>query len=401
MNLLLITHEFTYHSFSGNGILARSIVKSLLQCNNDNIHITVWCCRPPSTTITTNPDTTHDETESNNNDTSHNNTHLHVPEITNEQYNRLYIISNELQSINGWYRLDRQCAYESFVYDQLNSSQQQKQLCHILQNIDTIGIIDWTGWYAYQSIPNHLRNNSTTKILYFNFRVYSSGIIDQTEHEWYDNMEYQPLNNANIIIALSNHDQKSLYNILNNKNNNQTTTITMKHNNNNENQHQQESISESSLLNDTTQSEKVIHILHPPLRGDIQQFVQRYLMSSNHVSINSTTTTSNNNEINNNNNNTDNNTCSNDADDDRDNIDNIDKDDTDTNNDIDHFLPNVISQNPLFQLYSRYDDYHNMIEHVNKNKIRKRKCLITCFVRISPEKNTIRFIHKSFNQSKI
>jgi hypothetical protein len=43
LHVLLVTYEFTFSPFSGNGILARSLVKSLLE---HGCRVTVWCCRP-------------------------------------------------------------------------------------------------------------------------------------------------------------------------------------------------------------------------------------------------------------------------------------------------------------------------------------------------------------------
>ena len=40
------THRFTYSPFSGNGILARSMVKALLRLG---CRVTVWCCKPAVT----------------------------------------------------------------------------------------------------------------------------------------------------------------------------------------------------------------------------------------------------------------------------------------------------------------------------------------------------------------
>ena len=220
--IVLVTYEFTYSPFSGNGILTRSIVKALLQLG---CHVTVWCCRPFFSPL-------HDDTPTNHHH------HLEVPEITLEQYERLTLIPLQLEAQHGWRKLDYQSAWEYFCYNNLDGSSQQL-LQHCISAADAVCAVDWTGAHALRSFHSSSSSSSSSRrcrppTVYFNFRVYSSGIRDQAKHTWLDHMEQQALKDADTVIALSEKDRVSL-----------------------------QSIAGKLALLDNT------HVLLPPLRGDM------------------------------------------------------------------------------------------------------------------------------------
>ena len=85
---------------------------------------------------------------------------------------------------------------------------------------------------AWKSASSHF--NSTTPILYLNFRLFSSAVADAKERAWYTEMETLALEQATFAVALSEKDKQSLCELLNNK-------------------------------------ELPIEVLLPPLRGDVKE----------------------------------------------------------------------------------------------------------------------------------
>jgi len=200
MHVFLITYEFTYSPFSGNGILARSIVKSLLLLG---CHLTVVCRRPSLM---------HSDGDGGTAEEQHNN-HLEIPELTDEQAKRLELISLPLSKNQSWKRLDRGSAWEDFTYESFVSSELGEDVTMAFDNADVTMAIDWTGAHAWRSFPS----DSQKPFLYLNFRVYKSGGIENdssTSSSWYDDMEKKALADADGIVALSTADQQSLLNLL-------------------------------------------------------------------------------------------------------------------------------------------------------------------------------------------
>ena len=179
--VMVVTYEFTYSPFSGNGILARSIVKSLL---NLGCQVTVWCCKPAL-------EHSHD-------------LHLAVPEISQEAQDRLALIPVQLQPQHGWRKVDDQSAWQYFCFGNLETSDQY-QLMRAMCEADAVCAVDWTGAYALRSVTD-----DHPPLVYLNFRVYSSGINDQAKQIWHDDMERQALDHASSVVALSECDRTSL-----------------------------------------------------------------------------------------------------------------------------------------------------------------------------------------------
>ena len=177
-----MTYEFTYSPFSGNGILARSIAKALLKLG---CQITVLCCRPC------------DELQSHN-------SHLTAEELSQEAANSLTVIPLQLAKSDGWFKLDDNSAWKRFVFDHIDT-EGQRSLESSLRAADAVVAVDWTGAYAYKSFPV-----KDKPLVYMNFRVYSSGVLDEERRRWFDDMERLAVENASIIVALSQLDKKNL-----------------------------------------------------------------------------------------------------------------------------------------------------------------------------------------------
>ena len=234
MHLVVISYEFTFSPFSGNGILSRSLVKSLLQLDPVQ-KVTVLCCRPYNVTcglsIATATTTT----------TASSDRHLEPPEIqTDSAELRVYAV--ELKAEQQWRCLDINCAWRDFCSQRLPPSD-CSQLLQDVASCDAALVVDWTGAHAWRLLQERLQEKELvhgrqqhTPMVYFNFRVYSLGAKEN--HEFYNDMESRALDEAGAIIALSETDRDALQQLLG---------------------------SAGKCLHRT------IHVLVPPLRGDIYQ----------------------------------------------------------------------------------------------------------------------------------
>lgn len=230
MHLVVLSYEFTYSPFSGNGVLARSLVKSLLM---HGCCVTVFCCRPApsvhhesSTMTMISPDRP-----------------LKPPEITQKQHERLAVYAVTLNKEKGWRRLDDGAAWQEFHLQGLRNEKEQQNLSHALMDARAVLAIDWTGACAWRSIlmAHDLFSESRPPpaLVYLNFRVYSSGVADETKHAMYNEMERAALKGASVIIALSEKDKVSLLALL--------------------------------ADDDFDKGTREVHVLLPPLRGDVEQ----------------------------------------------------------------------------------------------------------------------------------
>eukprot|EP00980_Cylindrotheca_fusiformis_P016157 scaffold4805_cov136-Cylindrotheca_fusiformis.AAC.12 len=174
------------HLCIGNGILARSLVNSLLEhgCN-----VSVWCCRPSSLVASEEG--------------------AIIQNVFPQFQGRLKVFSTAVSDLK-WRCLDDNSSWEEFVYSDESHASNEQDLQSFLRNLtdhSTSALpiaIDWHGAYAFESIP--LSRRRFLPLLYMNFRVYSAGIQDKTRHEWLNNMERQALKHAEKVIALSEHD---------------------------------------------------------------------------------------------------------------------------------------------------------------------------------------------------
>ena len=125
--------------------------------------------------------------------------------------------------------------------------------------------VDWHGILAWESIlldigdveddgessSASIWHPNSANICYYNFRVYSHS--DDDDVRFYREKEQLSCRVANVIICLSEHDRGVLQRLIEGDDGNDIATLTRQ---------QQKPIDERG---DT----KTIHILYPPLRGDI------------------------------------------------------------------------------------------------------------------------------------
>ncbi|CAJ1374442.1 unnamed protein product [Effrenium voratum] len=178
LRVLLVSYEFTFGPFSGNGILARSVAKALLRLG---CQVTVWCCRP------------HAEAKDQ---------HLDFPEIPEEDKERLALVPLQLCEEHGWRKLDDASAWQHFAFASLGP-EGRRVLLLAAAAAEVWCAVDWTGAQALRTLPLQ------RPLVYMNFRVYSSG-VSATKRPWFDQMERDALANAQAVVALSEPDRMSL-----------------------------------------------------------------------------------------------------------------------------------------------------------------------------------------------
>ena len=227
--LLVLSLEFTHSPFSGNGVLARSLVKGLLACGH-TVH--VICAKPA-------PVHAGEERP------------IAVPEVTGQAASRLFVHAIQLSPEAGWRRLDEQSGWREFIEGAarwMNAKMDEsihatmdpmsyRDLANEYVAVDNwmagmptmcneLGVsaaiaIDWSGGAAWHAMLDAWRDKVAgawwrliePSLLYINFRVYSSGLdasLGKWLSEWYDGMESHVLETASHAIALSARDQASL-----------------------------------------------------------------------------------------------------------------------------------------------------------------------------------------------
>ena len=294
-HIVLLTYEFTYSPFSGNGILARSLVKSLLGWG---CTVTVWCCRPSSSNSGDDDINNNNNSNNKNKNKNSNDNHLTLPEISQDSVRRLTVLSN---IVNGksWKCLDEQSCWKDFIISNLSSSssspiiddeQQRNILQHaLLQANNVVCTIDWSGAVAYRSLVSAtMIIPDQTFRLYLNFRVYSLGITNNDDNTgnadtggsnddddddsrinnrraWYDKFEYKAMKDADVVISLSSKDTQYLYGIQEKFSKQEQTQ-------------QQEGVQQLvgvQLHEQPAIIKKPIEIVLPPLRQDMHRFATK------------------------------------------------------------------------------------------------------------------------------
>jgi RimJ/RimL family protein N-acetyltransferase len=193
LRVLVLTYEFTYAPFSGNGVLARSLVKGLL---GQGATVLVLCCRPtptpPGQPGTYSPDWP-----------------IALPEVSAAQAAALSVRAITLPVTAGWQKLDRASAHELFATGAADCTEE------VAADFgpEAVLAIDWTGGAAWRAMHATWPALAAAppRMLYVNFRVYSSGLrAGDAAAAWYDEREREALGAASSVFALSTKDQASL-----------------------------------------------------------------------------------------------------------------------------------------------------------------------------------------------
>ena len=219
--IVLLSLEFNYSPFSGNGVLARSIVSSLVR-RNDGCTVRVICAKP----------------------------HPNTPDISNDIHMNHGGCSLEIWPVKlpqncKWKRLDRSGPWQEYADG-------AKYFANNVQEFQPTDIIavDWHGMLAWESIRSNILlkdddcefPSSSVKVCYYNFRVYSNSEYADDETSFYRAKEQLSCHMCHVSICLSEHDRMLLQKLIDEDEKNSASSHP-KH--------------------------KSIHILYPPLRGDI------------------------------------------------------------------------------------------------------------------------------------
>jgi len=225
--ILILSLEFNYSPFSGNGVLSRSIASSLAL--RDDCTVRVICAKPHHAT----PDLSND---------------IDMSIIDNDQFDILWPV--ELSRQCKWKRLDREGPWYEFASNASNFANNVKDY----QPTDVIAV-DWHGMLAWRAICDSLLADITSinsdnvasssswhstdvNVCYYNFRVYSNSDYAH-DKSFYKEEEQLSCQMSNMVICLSEHDRSLLQKLIDDDDDTESL------------------------------SKQKIHILYPPLRGDI------------------------------------------------------------------------------------------------------------------------------------
>ena len=180
--ILMFSYEFTCAPFSGNGVLARSLVKGLLKCG---VSVIVLCAKPAAE------------------DSSADN-HIAVPEISEADAQRLSVFFVQLPPSALWRRLDRSAPWQNYADGCANFAEKARDWMPT-----AVLPIDWHGAAAHRVLARAAwPATRAPPVVYCNFRVYASG--DAADAEWLNVKEREALRGATIVVALSAKDRTSL-----------------------------------------------------------------------------------------------------------------------------------------------------------------------------------------------
>ena len=168
VGVAVVSYEFTFSPFSGNGVLARSLVKGLLAAG---CRIVVVCAQPDDSHASSDHPIT-------------------VPEVDAAQEASLLVLPVKLAADAGWRRLDARAAHEYFaagaakLADRILGEMGEASLAAAIA-------IDWTGGGACVAMQRASAQLARLPMCYINFRVYSSGLTDTADPPatWFDQKE--------------------------------------------------------------------------------------------------------------------------------------------------------------------------------------------------------------------
>lgn len=244
--ILLLSLEFNFAPFSGNGVLARSLGSSLVR--RDDCIVRVVCAKPhPST-----PGISQDMCMT----------------IPRDKEGSLEIWPVELPQHCQWKRLDRSGPWEEYASACGDSCLGFASRVKDFEPTDII-CVDWHGSLAWKSICRVISQDDqmmpptdeaswkpcSAIVCYYNFRVYSSSswehsykkecdAAEQSDDQFYRENEQLSCHLANAIICLAEHDKCKIQILIEDRDSSH------------------EPIKKEKKI-------KNVHILHPPLRGDI------------------------------------------------------------------------------------------------------------------------------------
>ena len=205
IKIVIITLEFRKGTFSGNGIYAQSIARSLARRGHEVLVISGKQVQNVST-ISTNTITNTNLDDQNAPGKESESKAFESCQILDLSKNKdLGIFELEVNvEPEGWGRLDWKCPWKSFA----NSISVYKE--HVLRfNPSWVLVVDWSSVPAFEELWNSV-GNPHWRMAFLNFRIYTiseyHGDNGDAEKKFYKDIESKGVTLASAISALSSRD---------------------------------------------------------------------------------------------------------------------------------------------------------------------------------------------------
>jgi hypothetical protein len=193
--VLFISYEYTFGTFSGNGVLAASTVRGFLNDDFDDddamttTEILVVCARPTELEEELRMEKEEEEVKEVNTDDDH-----HIPRVLSVPVPK-----------SKWGRLDKTCAYEEFA-----TNVSEKQLGAIVKfRADVVLGVDWSSLEVYERIRKRYQEEEDgfsppPPLTYLNYRVFT--LHDESHRA----LEQRMITASTHVICLCINDAKFL-----------------------------------------------------------------------------------------------------------------------------------------------------------------------------------------------
>ncbi|KAH7434051.1 hypothetical protein KP509_07G098500 [Ceratopteris richardii] len=214
LKLLMITLEFKRGTFSGNGVYAQSIARSLARRGNEVLVISgnpVKHVHSASLTSNVGQQHIHAENLGENQNKYGQTSSSHTNGVTEEQVlNDLDIGLYELEvdvEEDGWGRLDWKCPWRSFA-----QGIKQHEMYVAKFRPSWVLVVDWSSLPAFESLS--MAMGMKWRMAFLNFRIYTvseyQGEDGRAEKRFYKDMESKAVSMASAVSALSSRDANIL-----------------------------------------------------------------------------------------------------------------------------------------------------------------------------------------------
>ncbi len=261
-NILVISLEFVQPLFSGNGILAQSLVRGLLRLN---YNVTVLCARPENPnsddgndadwkTVTIEPQTNDSDTSSAMDRMDDNpNLNVLVVDVPSHTWRKLdryscfeYLAQGAVKAFSNYNKSNSASSFATASANTIPSSTDNEY------SFDHVFAIDWSSIPTVEILKEHHILSTSTTFVFLVFRVFSSSkelCSSHDDYTFYVTRELDAIQKADVTFVLSHVDQSSLQ------------QIQME-------QQQQRNSNNSSCSTTSISSLKELYVHVPPLRND-------------------------------------------------------------------------------------------------------------------------------------
>lgn len=195
VNVLLVGLEFVQPLFSGNGIMAQSVVRGLLHLN---YNVTVLCAHPSSNHSSLENNSSKGKIIENN----------HISDRMDDD-KRLSVVTVPVP-MSTWKKLDRYSCYEHLAK---GSVSQMTSNLKSIPKYDYVFAIDWSSLPTTNVLKDSGIIPTSSILIYLVFRVFSSSkelCSSDDDYKFYVDRELDGIQQADLTFVLSHVDQNSL-----------------------------------------------------------------------------------------------------------------------------------------------------------------------------------------------